>query len=91
MLLMFSASVALLAIGIRFSSIVSFYRHKEFADDSHVSEGYAALPLVLIFMLVVCMASFPGAFFESYLSPAISSIINRGEIIDVAGYGGQEK
>ena len=89
MLLLFVAAVAVLAIGLKFIASVIFYKRVELTDDLFVKSKPAVLPLVLIFLFLALTASMPGVFFEGYLSPAISSIINSGEVIGVTNPGGQ--
>lgn len=86
-LLLFMSSIFLLITGLRYIASVMFGKARLSEVGESNMDGKIALPLLLLFMLFIFATVAPGKTFDSFVSPSVYSLMNRGQLINMLQQG----
>lgn len=84
----FISAILIMMFAVCYVSALMFRRCSRPASSGFRGESNIVAPLVIIFSVLIFMTSVPGFFFENCLTPAVDSLLNRAESINVMENGG---
>ncbi len=88
MLILFTSSLIMLMLSLRFFAYIFFQKRIFISKGIHKTGIALKFYLSMIFLFFIFSTSFPGLFFNNYLAPSVDSLLNHGQDIKILNQEG---